>query len=262
MAIPLGRSLQEPHLLAWQIIHMQSVFFLLMGASATLVQALRFVFFAASPASGQGSGVTAAQQSVHVHLADLFTVTPSLPSLPFWFVHVVAAGWFSVPLSRCVQRRRFVPDFVATCYVVYLVMAWGVGGAFPTQLGWWIAYVSGMVVTFLTSSHLCGKRELMEVELSGSGGSAAGIGSSSSGANPTHTGSSGGGGVAVTIVSSGGGAGITSSSGGTAAGSMVMERGGLQTPTMLSRLSSGDDPYRTSEEDALLSGTASKRKPV
>lgn len=255
MAIPLGRSLQEPHLLAWQIIHMQSVFFLLLGASATLVQALRFVLFAGSPASGTGS-TTGAQQSVHVHLADLFTVTPSLPSLPFWFAHVLAAGWFAVPLSRCVQRRRFVPDFVATCYVVYLVMAWGVGGAFPTQLGWWAAYVSGIVVTFLTSSHLCGKRELMEVELTGSGGSAGATGSNSSGGSV----------AAVTILSSGGGggggAGITSS--GTAP-SMVLERGGgLQTPTMHSRLgpTSGDDPYRIGEEDALLSGTASKRKPV
>jgi hypothetical protein len=171
MPIPLGRSLSEPNLLAWQIIYMQAVFFLILGSTTVSIQAFRASFGGSPTLAGQDGSLPV---SVHVRLVDLFAVSPQMPGLAFLASHALAAVLVSVPLARCVQRRRFVSDFVATCYAIYFVMAWVVTASFPTSLAWWVSLVFGAGVTFLLASHICSKRELQEVELSG-GGAAGGL---------------------------------------------------------------------------------------
>ena len=234
MAIPLGRSLAEPNLLAWQIIYMQAIFFIVLGFMTAVVQAFHVILFTNSMAT---AALAPSGGAFRVHLTDMFAVSDALPAAAFWFAHALTALVVSVPLSRCVVRRRFVPDFVATCYVIYLVMAWMVT-SFPGNVVWWLSFGSGSAITFFLTSHLCAKREMMEIEFG------PGVGGSS---NSTSVGA--------------GGNGAVGAIGGTASVQIIAapSSSGLGSGgPSLSRQPTTDDR----EDDALLSGTASKRKPV
>ncbi|KEG12535.1 hypothetical protein DQ04_01631010 [Trypanosoma grayi] len=164
MPVPLGASLNDPHFVLVQIIHVVSAFFLFLGMARVVLGLLALVF---SDNSTLPLAVVLSR-CFHVPLRSLFAVrvtdVTDGSARRFFFMHVLAALGLSYPLALTIQRRKFALDFAFTLYAVYFVLCcvverrlWGGGFA------WWVTVLAGFGILYSTTTLLCKRRELQDI---------------------------------------------------------------------------------------------------
>jgi len=74
-----------------------------------------------------------------------------------------------VALVVIVERAKKCLDFVATLFVLHIVLC-SLYSGFPTQLWWWLSLFGSALVMTLLGEYLCMRHEMREIRLSATRG--------------------------------------------------------------------------------------------
>lgn len=85
----------------------------------------------------------------------------------FVFAHLITALLLCYPAALCIERRKFVTDFVTTLYVGYYIGAVFASGTLLQPFTFWVGTVAAMAVCAVGTGQIAYRREMAEVLISG-----------------------------------------------------------------------------------------------
>lgn len=143
-----GTVVWDPWLIVAQIVALQCLYYLTLGAFLTILV-----------------GTRVSRMSL-VYFFDFATVSASTGT--GWCViasimlsAVAGAGY----LLYLIERAKKCLDFSATVYIIHLFICIAYGG-WPSSITWWVVNGTGLAVMALLGEYLCIKRELREIPIS------------------------------------------------------------------------------------------------
>ncbi|KAI8467903.1 MAG: integral membrane protein S linking to the trans Golgi network-domain-containing protein [Monoraphidium minutum] len=150
-----GANVWDPVLIVAQIISVQCLFYIVLGALQFVIIGPRFGHLTIAYIFNY--------QTMHLgtHIGRLVAVT-----------HAANAVVAATHLMWIVERAKKCLDFASTCYIWHLVFCACYGG-FPTSLTWWGVNVGAFIVMSLGGEWLCVRRELQDIPLTSRLGTAA-----------------------------------------------------------------------------------------
>lgn len=140
----------DPQLIVAQIVAMQSLTYISLGAWMLLLNGL----------AGRSISSVGLEHIFSHHTLRL-SYTGGWVSVAAFFFNAIAGGCF---LSIIVERAKKCLDFAATVHVVHLLNCWMYDGL-PNSWEWWLVNLMSLVVMSLLGEYLCLRREMREIPL-------------------------------------------------------------------------------------------------
>lgn len=126
------------------------------------------------PTTTIGDGRKYLHANFYVGLDSLFiptmigeSTTALAADAKFVFAHLITALLLCYPAALCIERRKFVTDFVSTLYVGYYIGAVFASGTLLQPFTFWVGTVAAMAVCAVGTGQIAYRREMAEVLISG-----------------------------------------------------------------------------------------------
>lgn len=135
----------DPWLIIAQIVALQSLFYLSLGAwNVLLVGAFSPGISLAYMLDGQAMDIR--------NTIGWLCMLANIMNAP---ITALCMLWI-------VQRAKKCLDFSVTCYILHFLICLGYAG-FPRSLGWWVANAAALVIVSLLGEWLCLRREMQDI---------------------------------------------------------------------------------------------------
>ena len=177
--VPFGRVSSSPPVVLAQMVHVYSVFMLLLGGSLLVLEvtgAVEQAFERLGVKDSDAAKGLTTHSGFFLSVGSLFvpkevgvSATYGSAALKFALAHVIASLTASFPIAFCIQRRRFAADFVGTLYGAYIITSVVVARSLSPlgSLVYWGSLVVGAAATWFATTQICYRREMAEIRVDG-----------------------------------------------------------------------------------------------
>ncbi|KAK2148319.1 hypothetical protein LSH36_502g00031 [Paralvinella palmiformis] len=155
MAGQFRSSVWDPVLIIAQILTMQSVFYVSLGAWVCILD----VLLGTNRSLEQLFGY---EFMIHNLQATQLTDVQGRFLMVAYFCNALTG---SAGLWFVVQRTKLCWDFSVTAHLVHLVICWIFNGWFPSMLSWWLITVISVIMMTVLGEFLCMRTEMKAIPL-------------------------------------------------------------------------------------------------
>lgn len=148
MAGQFRSSVWDPVLIIAQIMTMQSIFYVGLGAWVCVLDILL--------------GTNRSLEQLFGYEATQFTDVQGRFLMVAYLCNALTG---SVGLWFVVQRTKLCWDFSVTAHLVHLVICWIFNGWFPNTLSWWLITVISVIMMTVLGEFLCMRTEMKAIPI-------------------------------------------------------------------------------------------------